>query len=148
MFALLKIIKLAKTRRKPKQIIGRREMVDFPELGIKGILAKIDTGAYSNTLYCHNIHIKGENICFKVLDPAHPVFGQKEHCFGEFSQKKIKNSFGKVEKRYAIKTKIKIAGRVIKSIISLTNRGNMRYPILIGRKLLKNKFIVDVSLKN
>ena len=148
MFVLLMIKNLAKKQRKPKQVIGRKEMVDLPELGVQGIFAKIDTGAYSNTLYCHNIHIKGGSICFKVLDPNHPVFGQKVHCFKEFSQKKIKNSFGKVEKRYAIKTKIKIAGRVIKSIISLTNRKNMRYPILIGRKLLKNKFIVDVSLKN
>jgi len=133
---------------KPKQIIGRKELVDFPELGITGIYAKIDTGAYSNTLHCHDIHVQGEMLCFKVLDPTHPVFSRKEHSFSEFSQKKIKNSFGEVEKRYMIKTKIKIAGRVIKSIISLTDRATMRYPVLIGRRLLRNKFVVDVSLKN
>ena len=133
---------------KPKQIIGRKELVDFPELGIAGITAKIDTGAYSNTLHCHDIHVKDGDLCFKVLAPDHPVFSQKNHCFAEFSQKNIKNSFGKVEKRYTIKTKIKIAGRLIKSIISLSDRAAMRYPVLIGRKLLKNKFVVDVSLKN
>ena len=126
---------------KPKQIIGRKELVDFPELGIAGINAKIDTGAYSNTLHCHDIHLKEKKLYFKVLN-------EKEHCFDIFSQKKIKNSFGEAEKRYLIRTKIKIAGRVIKSIISLTDRGNMRYPVLIGRRLLKNKFVVDVSLKN
>ena len=133
---------------KPKQIIGRKELVDFPDLGVAGIHAKIDTGAYSNTLHCHDIHLKEKKLCFKVLDPSHPVFSQKEHSFSEFSRKKIKNSFGEIEERYMIKTKIKIAGRVIKSIISLTDRGKMRYPVLIGRKLLKNKFVVDVSLKN
>ena len=133
---------------KPKQIIGRRELVDFPELGVTGIEAKIDTGAYSNTLHCHAISVKEKKLCFKVLDPSHPVFNQKEHSFEFFSQKKIKNSSGEAEKRYVIKTKIKIAGRVIKSIISLTDRGNMRYPVLIGRRLLKNKFVVDVSLNN
>jgi len=133
---------------KPKQIIGRKESVDFPELGITGIQAKIDTGAYSSTLHCHDIRVKEKKLCFKVLDPTHPVFSQKEHCFSEFSKKKIKNSFGESEQRYIIKTKIKIAGRVIKSIISLTDRGTMRYPVLIGRKLLRNKFVVDVSLKN
>jgi hypothetical protein len=133
---------------KLKQIIGRKEPVDFPDLGIAGIHAKIDTGAYSNTLHCHDIHVKGKNLYFKVLDPTHPVFSRKEHCFSEFSKKKIKNSFGEVEERYMIKTKIKIAGRVIKSIISLTDRANMRYPVLIGRRLLRNKFVVDVSLKN
>jgi hypothetical protein len=126
---------------KPKQIIGRREVVDFPELEVRGVQAKIDTGAYSNTLHCSEIKLKEKKLCFKVMN-------EKEHCFDAFSQKKIKNSFGEAEKRYVIKTKIRIAGRTIKSIISLTDRGNMRYPVLIGRRLLKNKFVVDVSLKN
>ena len=139
---------MEKKNSKPKQIIGRREFVDFPELGVKKIYAKIDTGAYSNTLHCHEIKVKEKKLCFKVLDPTHPVFNEKEHCFENYSQKKIKNSFGEAEKRYVIKTKIKIAGRVIKSIISLTDRGNMRYSVLIGRRLLKNKFVVDVSIKN
>ncbi len=133
---------------KPKQIIGRRELVEFPELGLKGIYAKIDTGAYSSTLHCLDIEVKEKKLFFKVLDPNQPVLSRKEQCFTEFSQKKIKNSFGEVEKRYMIKTTIKIAGRMIKSIISLTDRATMRYPVLIGRKLLKNKFVVDVSLKN
>ncbi len=133
---------------KPKQIIGRIERVDFPELGIKDIYAKIDTGAYSNTLHCRDIQVKENKLYFKVLDPGHPIFSQKEHCFADFKQKKIKNSFGEVEKRYLIKTNIKIAGRLIKSIISLSDRGTMRYPVLIGRKSLRNKFVVDVSLKN
>ena len=126
---------------KPKQIIGRRESVDFPELGVMGLAAKIDTGAYSSTLHCQGIQVNNKQLVFKVL-------GGKEQKFSHFTQKNIKNSFGEVEKRYMIKTRIKIAGRVIKSIISLTDRGNMRYPVLIGRKLLKNKFVVDVSLKN
>ena len=111
-------------------------------------ISKIDTGAYSNTLHCHDIQVKEKMLCFKVLDPTHPVFSRKEHYFSNFSRKKIKNSFGEVEERYMIKTKIKIAGRVIKSIISLTDRATMRYPVLIGRRLLRNKFVVDVSLKN
>ena len=131
-------------KNKPKQIIGRRETVDFPELGLFGISAKIDTGAYTSTLHCRDIKVTEGNpkvLCFKVLGSP-----EKEICFKEFIQKNIKNSFGEVEKRYVIKTKIKIAGRAIKSISSLTDRGAMRYPVLIGRKLLKNKFIVDVSL--
>ena len=136
------------SKQKPKQIIGRREIVAFPELGLTGISAKIDTGAYSNTLHCHAICLKEKKLCFKVLDPSHPVFNEKEHCFDHYFQKKIKNSSGEAEKRFVIKTKIRIAGRTIKSIISLTDRGNMRYPVLIGRRLLKNKFVVDVSLKN
>ena len=131
---------------KPKQIIGRRETVDFPQLGLSGISAKIDTGAYSSTLHCRDIQVSGgpeKILIFKVLGSP-----EKEIRFKEFSQKKIKNSFGEAEKRFVIKTQIKIAGRLIKSIISLTDRGKMKYPVLIGRRILKNKFIVDVSLKN
>jgi hypothetical protein len=124
---------------KLKQIIGRRTLVDFPDLEVMRVQAKVDTGAYSNTLHCSEIGIRANKLWFKVMN-------EREHCIGIFTQKNIKNSFGKIEKRYLIKTKIKIAGRVIKSIISLTNRKDMRYPALIGRRLLKNKFIVDVSL--
>jgi hypothetical protein len=137
-------------KQRHKQLIGRKEIVDFPELGIFGIAAKIDTGAYTSTLHCRDIKVKEneKGLCFKVLDPSHPIYSEKEQCVKGFSRKKIRNSFGEEEERYIIVTKIKIAGRVIKSIISLTDRGKMKYPVLIGRRILKNKFIVDVSLKN
>lgn len=133
---------------KEKLIIGRREVIDFPELRLYGITAKIDTGAYTTALHCHDIYEKDGVLYFKLLDPSHPDYNEQEQKFTEYSQKEIKNSFGEVEKRYIIKTIIKIGRRKIKSVISLTHRGNMRYPVLIGRKLLKNKFIVDVSLLN
>lgn len=138
--------------KKEKRIIGRRETVDFPDLELSGITGKIDTGAYTTALHCHDIHVREENgqrlLCFKPLDPTHPAFTAKEICFTEFDEKQIKNSFGEVEHRYIIKTRVRIARKLIKSVISLTDRGNMRYPVLIGRKLLKNRFIVDVSELN
>ncbi len=85
---------------------------------------------------------------FKLLDPTHPDYNEQEQLFSDYFQKEIKNSFGEVEKRYMIKTTVKIGSKRIKSVISLTDRGTMRYPVLIGRKLLKNRFIVDVSLLN
>jgi len=133
---------------KEKLIIGRREEVDFPELGLYGITAKIDTGAYTTALHCHDIQETNGVLHFKLLDPSHPEYNEQVHAFTEFTQKGIKNSFGEIEKRYLIKTSIKIGERRIKAIISLSDRGKMRYPVLIGRKLLKNRFIVDVSLLN
>ena len=135
--------------KKEKRIIGRREPVDFPDLGLSGIIGKIDTGAYTTALHCQDIHVREENgvrmLCFKPLDPSQPAFTGKEMCFTDFSEKQIKNSFGEVEHRYIIKTRVRIARKLVKSVISLTDRGNMRYPVLIGRKLLKSRFIVDVS---
>jgi hypothetical protein len=65
--------------------------------------------------------------------------------FDEFSKKKIKNSFGEMEERYIIKTQIILGKKKIRTSVSLSDRENMRYPVLIGRKLLKGKFIVDVN---
>jgi hypothetical protein len=85
---------------------------------------------------------------FKLLGPSYENYDPTELTFSEYSQKEIKNSFGEIEKRYVIKTTVKIGRKRIKSLISLTNRENMRYPVLIGRKLLKGRYIVDVSLIN
>lgn len=131
---------------KEKLIIGRREEIDFPELGLYGITAKIDTGAYTTALHCHDIQEKKGVLHFKLLDPSHPEYNEQDQKFTEYSQKEIKNSFGEIEKRYIIKTIIRMGEKRIKAVISLSDRGKMRYPVLIGRKLLKNRFIVDVSL--
>lgn len=133
---------------KEKVVIGRREIVDFPELGLVGIIAKIDTGAYTTALHCHDIKEENGVLHFKLLDPSHPEYNVQDQKFTSYSKKGIKNSFGEVEMRYIIKTVVIIGRRKIKAVISLSDRGNMRYPVLIGRKLLKNRFIVDVSLLN
>lgn len=133
---------------KEKLTIGRRELIDFPELGLYGVTAKIDTGAYTTALHCHDIREENGILYFKLLDPGHPEYTAKELSFSDYTQKEIKNSFGEIEKRYIIKTVVRIGRKRIKSVISLTDRGTMRYPVLIGRKLLKNRFVVDVSLLN
>ena len=131
-----------------KVIIGRRESVDFAELGIFGITAKIDTGAYTSVLHCHDIKEENGKLYFKLLDPSHPEYNEQLHEFENYFKKDFKNSFGEMETRYVIKTIIKLGHKRVKASISLTDRGTMRYPVLLGRKILKNKFIVDVSLIN
>lgn len=130
------------------QIIGRREEVDFPDLGLFGINAKIDTGAYTSSLHCHDIRVKAGILYFKLLEPSQTNFEVPDQKFKEYSQTNIKNSFGEIETRYVIKTKVLIGGKVLKNYFSLTNRGTMKYPVLIGRRLLNKNFIVDVSLAN
>jgi len=133
---------------KEKLLIGCRERIDFPELNLFGIEAKIDTGAFTSVLHCHDIREEDGILYFYFLDPSHPEYNNVEQKFTNYTQKEIKNSFGEIENRYIIKTIIKIGHKRIKSVISLTDRGTMRFPVLIGRRLLKNKFIVDVSLHN
>lgn len=133
---------------KAKLTIGRREHIELPELGLNDIIAKMDTGAYSSALYCHEVREENGVLIFRLLHPSFPNYNPHEHRFKEFGQKKVKNSFGIIETRYTIKTTLKIGKRQINSVFSLTDRSDMRYPVLIGRKVLKNRFIIDVSLVN
>ncbi|MBS1636389.1 MAG: ATP-dependent zinc protease [Bacteroidetes bacterium] len=126
------------------KLIGRREYIDLPWLNLNHIEAKVDTGAYTCAIHCESIAVMIENqkqvLCVKLLDA-----NGSDYKFSEFTLKKIKNSFGEMEERYIIKTLIRIGRKKIRTTISLSDRGNMRYPVLIGRRLLKGKFIVDVS---
>jgi hypothetical protein len=133
-----------------KEIIGRTTRVDLPRLGFIGIAAKIDTGAYYSSLHCHHIEVRdveGKKLLFfTLLDPSHPEYKDKEIKFKNFETKQIRNSFGDTEDRFIIRTALRVHGRRIKTWITLTDRGSMTYPMLIGRRLLKNKFLVDVTL--
>ncbi|HTA27744.1 MAG TPA: RimK/LysX family protein [Bacteroidia bacterium] len=137
---------------KKKEVIGRIVLVDLPRLGFTSIPAKTDTGAYYCSLHCHFINVKMENgkkiLCFNLLDPSHPEYQERTIFYKrKFIEKQIKNSFGDTEMRYLIHTGVRIHGRRIRAWISLTDRGNMKYPMLLGSRLLRNKFVVDVSLK-
>ncbi|WP_162053785.1 ATP-dependent zinc protease family protein [Pontibacter pamirensis] len=136
-----------------KRIIGRRELVSFPELDIDEIEAKIDTGAYTSAIHCSNIHEETKPdgttvIALDLLDPSHPQYNHKKLIFSEYDLREIKSSFGEVQERYVIRTKIKFFDETIEAEFSLSDRSDMKYPVLIGRKLLKGRFIVDVSRKN
>ncbi|WP_018479401.1 ATP-dependent zinc protease family protein [Pontibacter roseus] len=143
-------------RKKPKsekKTIGRREMVAFPELDIDEIEAKIDTGAYTSAIHCSDIHEETRPdgttvIALDLLDPSHPQYNHKKLVFTDYSLRDIRNSFGDVQERYVIKTRIQLFDELIEAEFSLSDRSDMKYPVLIGRKLLKGRFIVDVSRKN
>ncbi len=125
-------------------LIGRREFVDFPELNLMGMEAKIDTGAYTSSLHCETINLREENnkmVLYFTLEQDQHI----PHRFENFKEKKIKNSFGEMEERFVIKTLVKIGNKKVLSSISLSNRDSMRYPVLIGRRILKGRFIIDVN---
>ncbi|HTL81311.1 MAG TPA: RimK/LysX family protein [Bacteroidia bacterium] len=130
---------------KQKRIIGRREFIDFPDLGLFRLEAKIDTGANTTALHCSHVRVENGILLFRLLDENHPEY-RHEHRFEKFEQKIIRSSFGEEEMRYIIRTRIRIGKKTILSIVSLSDRKDMKYPVLIGRRLLKGRFLVDVSL--
>ena len=132
-----------------KIVIGRKDKGDFPDLKLENIDLKIDTGAYTSAIHCRNIatkEINGQQILsFILLDPSHPQYEGKEFFAEKFREKSVKNSFGGSEKRFVIKTSIRLFGKKYAIELSLSERGEMRFPILIGRKFLMGKIIVDPS---
>ncbi|MCB0492274.1 MAG: ATP-dependent zinc protease [Cyclobacteriaceae bacterium] len=126
-------------------ILGRSDRVDLPGLGLTDIHAKIDTGAYTSSLHCSSAKLVDGKLEFVLLDEEHPEFTGMKFTFDEYDQREIKNSFGQAELRFIIKTTVKIHGRTFKTQFSLSDRDNLKFPILLGRRVLKNRFLIDVS---
>lgn len=129
-----------------KKIIGRREIVSILELELEDLDAKIDTGADSNALHCDDIFVDDENfVHFKLLDEVHPSYHGKQMKMPLYKLKRVKSSNGETQERPSIKVTVEFFGKKYKSVISLTNRADMKYPMLIGRRFLSKRFLVDVS---
>ena len=129
-------------------ILGRYDRVDLPELGLYSVHAKVDTGAYTSSLHCQRATVIDGVLEFVLLDEEHPEFTGLKFRFREFEERDIKNSFGEVEHRFVIITTLKIYNEDIMTEFSLSNRGSLKFPILIGRKILRDRFLIDVKKKN
>lgn len=133
-------------------IIGRKDKCDFPLLGLFDLDVKIDTGAYTSAIHCSEIEqLERDDQFFvrcKVLDPAHEAYNGRAFEFENFHVRKVKSSNGKTQERFAIKTQIVIFGQPYTTSFTLTDRADMKYPVLLGRKLLRKRFIVDTSKIN
>lgn len=137
---------------KRKKTIGRTDIADFPKLKLKEVAVKIDTGAYTSSLHCASIEELFKNnkkvIRFQPLDSSHHQFKKKQIETKEYEVRSVKNSFGDDEDRFVITTDIILFGELFEIELSLTDRSDMKYPILLGRKLLANLFVVDVTKTN
>jgi hypothetical protein len=130
------------------EILGRYDRVDLPDLGLYNLHAKVDTGAYTSSLHCARAEVVNGRLEFVLLDEEHPEFTGMKFVVNEYDQRDIKNSFGEVERRFLIKTHVVIFGEKIETEFSLSNRGSLKFPILLGRKILRGRFIIDVKQKN
>lgn len=134
--------------KKNKILIGRVDRVDFPSLDLHGIDVKVDSGAYTSSFHCHNMAVEDGVLKCQFLDPEHEKYHEKTFCFKDFTEKEVKSSNGITENRYIINAKISIFNQIYSIELSLTERCSMKYPVLLGRKFLSGKFVVDTSRKN
>lgn len=129
-----------------KRIIGRTDKVDFPKLGFQDIDVKIDTGAYTSSIHCYHIQERDDKLVCTFFDKKHPLYNGKEFIFEYYDIAVVRSSNGEIQYRYEVQSTIKIYGKIYKISLTLSSREDMRFPVLLGRKFLTKKFIVDTDL--
>lgn len=137
---------------KEKIIIGRKDKGDLPTLHLHNVAVKIDSGAYSCSIHCESveeIEVHGKLFLEVVfLDKEHPKYTGEKIRFAEFRKKKVRSSTGYQQERYFVQMGIVLFEKEIITDFSLTKRNGLRSPILLGRKLLSNSFIINTCLTN
>lgn len=131
-----------------KPIIGSIEQVQIPLYGDKFVLAKVDTGADSSAIWATVISQDDGVLSYMFFGPGSNYYTGEIHTTKKFQLASIKNSFGSTEIRYKIRLKIIIGDHEVTSWFTLADRSRNSYPILIGKKLLKDSFIVDVAKRH
>jgi len=123
-----------------KEIIGIHEYINFEDLDSTKFIAKIDTGAKTSSMHIEDIKvIDDKNIQIKIT----PKSAWKNFKISRITH--VKSSNGISHQRYYIFTFVKIGNKSYNLEFNLNNRSNMKYPVLLGRNFLENRFLVDVS---
>jgi hypothetical protein len=131
-----------------KEIIGRVDKVDFPELNLFNVDVKIDTGAYTSAIHCTKIVEENNTLRCSFDSITHTNFKGNDIVFKNYSHTDVKSSNGFKENRFKVKSEVIFFGKIYKINLTLSTRDDMKFPVLIGRQFLKKKFLVDVNLKN
>jgi ribosomal protein S6--L-glutamate ligase len=139
-----------KTVKKTKQIIGWKEWFSLDCIALPAIKGKIDTGAKTSALHAFNIEtFYIEDVEYVRFD-IHPLQKNKRFvrsCISRvIDRRMVSDSSGKKEKRIVIKSDLKIGDKKIRVELTLTNRDNMSFRMLLGREaIMQAKMIVDIS---
>lgn len=125
------------------EIIGRSAYIYFPDFSDQGIPAKIDTGAYRSALYGEVLEERGKQLLVRAyfLSLEHPP----EIWLPGIRKKNIISSNGQSQERWLVRIRLKLGQFEGVAECSLANREGLTFPVLVGRRLLRNRFLVDVS---
>lgn len=129
---------------KEKQVIGRAEKVRFPTLSDAVLYARIDTGAKTSSIWATDIQETDRGLVVRFCSPEHEIH-QHEQLFEHYDRVRVASSMGHEQLRYRVKLPIVMGGRRIVATFTLSDRSTQVYPVLIGRRTLTGKFIVDVA---
>lgn len=128
-------------------IIGRAEKVDLLDFVQTEVPAKVDTGADLSSIWASSIRVQDDGLHFVLFAPESKLYSGEEIVVPKDKVEitRVASSFSQREIRYLVRLKLKIRGRIIQASFTLADRSNKLYPILIGRRLLYKKFLVDVA---
>ena len=130
-----------------KPTLGWREWVDFPELHIDGVKAKIDTGARSSALHAEDVTLVHRGAREMVRFVVHPIQRNRStvvQCIAELhDQRWIRSSNGKRELRPVIRTLVHWGNARWEIDVTLTSRDVMGFRMLLGREALRQRFLID-----
>lgn len=133
-------------RAEPQRVIGVAEYVEFPDWGIRGLSARVDTGAQTSALHVENIEeLPGSRVRFDVRlrrdDPSARVTVETKLS----RRTKVRSSTGQTNLRLFVKAHVRLGGREQRIEIGLVDRRRMLYRMLLGRSALAGRFLVDVT---
>ena len=128
---------------RPDALFGWMEFVGLPELGLDQVKAKLDTGARTSAIHAENIELfdrdGSEWVRFATLpDWDHPEGGLRTVETPVVHLREIKNTSGIPEERLIVHTKARFGKRTWTIDLSLADRTNMTFPMIIGRAALKD----------
>ena len=124
-----------------KVVIGMKTTASFTQLGLYDLPTKVDTGAYTSSMHCSDITI--DTLSNRVT--CQPYKSKNRISFPLSRIDRVKSSNGIMEMRPFVILKIAIENRTYETEFSLNDRSNLKYPVLLGRRLLRGNFIVDVA---
>lgn len=127
--------------------LGWREWVALPELGIKRIKCKVDTGARSSALHAFYLEPYRSEGVERIRFGIHPLQRRTDReciCTADvIDQRIVTDSGGHQENRYVIETTVILGVASWPIEITLTDRDTMRFRMLLGRTAIKNRFVVN-----
>ena len=128
--------------------IGRLEHIALPGLGVERVEAKIDTGAYRSAIHYQRITVRRVDDARELVVVFRMGGKRKVKVFRKFKRVKVKSSNGSSSQRYLISTVVQLGPHRVRTQFTLFDRSDMKYQVLLGRKFLRGRFLVDVSRKN
>lgn len=130
---------------KIKKLIGRAETITLPELGATKIPARVDTGAKTSSIWASHIREENGVLYFTLFGEGSDLYTGRTHQTTEFEKVVVASSIGVEQERYKVRVLMQLKGKKIRGRFTLADRSAQTYPVLLGRNVLRGKFVVDVE---